>query len=334
VGPLAARLNSISNSLRLMAITGPASYLPTTDEFIAHWTDADAEFGAAITLPGPIAVGDLTTLRNDLETAQTNLIDKINDREYARGDIQLLAPALAERVEQFNARVRVAYANTHYVNALPSTPDPRASQGKVLASLDDVASIWEKIDDEEGAILLVGGYALADFTNQLSALRGYYQQYSDALSEEKLARARRNYLQEQIYPILRDYRAIIPTYFADDSPIVATLPRLTPKPGATPEPVNASAVWDEAETKARITWDASDNDDLKEYEVRYTPGDDYSEDDESVIANIPPGDPRELLTAAGLNQPGASSSFKVYVTLTTGNERGSTTMVVTRPLAE
>jgi hypothetical protein len=37
-----------------MPITGPASYLPTTDEFLGHWEVADATLGAGneIVLPG------------------------------------------------------------------------------------------------------------------------------------------------------------------------------------------------------------------------------------------------------------------------------------------
>ena len=41
--------------------------------------------------------------------------------------------------------------------------------------------------------------------------------------------------------------------------------------------------------------------------------------------------PLEFLTAAGLGATGASARFRIYVVLTTGNERGSETVTVTRP---
>lgn len=37
-------------------------------------------------------------------------------------------------------------------------------------------------------------------------------------------------------------RVVLPTYFAPDSPIVASLPRLTPEPGATPTPAVLTGV--------------------------------------------------------------------------------------------
>lgn len=315
-----------------MPISGPSSYLPTTDQFIAHWTAANAALLAPVTLRGGVAVADLTALREQLATERTALTQQLNEREFARGDIYTQARALVNRLEQFNGRIRVLYAEgTRFVNALPKAPDYRASQERVITPLDDVAGIWEQVDNSGDPVILSGNYGYDVFLDDLTALKTSYQAYQTALINERMARGVRNETQEQIYPILKQYREAIPTFFPEGSSIIETLPRLTPLPGSTPDPVNASAVWDEAEAKARITWEASDNSNLQEYEVRYTPGEEYDEDDETVVATILPSDPRELLTDAGLTQPGAFSTFKVYVLLTTGNERGSATMVVERP---
>ena len=51
-----------------------------------------------------------------------------------------------------------------------------------------------------------------------------------------------------------------------------------------------------------------------------------------VIATHLPADPREFVTAFGLLLPGSRVSLKVFVILTTGNEAGSATVVVQRPV--
>ncbi len=65
--------------------------------------------------------------------------------------------------------------------------------------------------------------------------------------------------------------------------------------------------------------------------MRYVPGARYDSDDESVVATVGPDEPREMWTGTGLGRPGAQASYKVYVLLTTGNERGSDAVVVSRP---
>ena len=50
-----------------------------------------------------------------------------------------------------------------------------------------------------------------------------------------------------------------------------------------------------------------------------------------MIGNIDRSAPREFLTDAGLPAADNVASFKVYVITTTGNEKGSHTVSVTRP---
>lgn len=51
---------------------------------------------------------------------------------------------------------------------------------------------------------------------------------------------------------------------------------------------------------------------------------------EVVLANIAKTAPREFFTTQGLVAIGDVSLFKVYVKTTTGNERGSNTVKITR----
>ena len=72
---------------------------------------------------------------------------------------------------------------------------------------------------------------------------------------------------------------------------------------------------------------------LLRYEIRFCAGPNYSSENESVIGTVLAGGLLEFLTDAGLTTPGNVASFKVYVVTKTGNEKGSNTVVITRPAA-
>ena len=320
----------------LMAITSNASYIPTCDEFIAHWQMAFLANGQnPVRVRDNFGRADLIALRDKLDQEGRVLRQKINDREFVRGDINILSKALVERLVQFNNRVKVLFPEgSRYVNALPLVPDPHAASSKVIEPLDDAANIWNRINQQGDDIILAGGYTHGQFYDQITQLRAKYAEYNQAMVEERVQRGARNETQELIYPRLKQYRELIPTLFPADSNIVATMPRLTPLPGSTPQPVNASAVWDGALQKARLVWDASDNPKLKEYQVRYSVGSKYDETDATVVATITPTNPLELLTDAGLTQVGAVATYKIFVIVETGNEAGSESLVVTALAAE
>ncbi len=50
-----------------------------------------------------------------------------------------------------------------------------------------------------------------------------------------------------------------------------------------------------------------------------------------MVASIPKEAVREVLTLEGLSAPGTTAHFRLYVVLTTGNERGSETISISRP---
>ena len=60
---------------------------------------------------------------------------------------------------------------------------------------------------------------------------------------------------------------------------------------------------------------------LESYELRSTPGPDYSAQNETTLAQ----------SATGFGLPGNAVSYKIYVRLTTGNEAGSDPLTITRP---
>ena len=321
-----------------MPISGPTSYVPTINGFISHWEQVNLLLGLAspLVLPGGIAIATMTGYRDSLLASASTIQGELNDVEIARGNLEIKNAALLARLGEFNRKVRGFLGHTAFVRALPQVPPGNSAEGVILAALDDMATLWTKINASTipgftGPLTLLGGYVIATFSTELTALKTEYQTWQDAQQDLRLEREKRNDVQDKARAALRDYRAAVLGSFAPTDAIVDSLPDLTPAPGATPDVVTANISWDATALKAKITWSASADPNLAQYEIRFTPGPDYSTDDETVVGNVSPTDPREFLSDAGLAASGNIASFKVYVILTTGNEKGSNTVTITRP---
>ena len=81
---------------------------------------------------------------------------------------------------------------------------------------------------------------------------------------------------------------------------------------------------------ARLTWTASDEAELEFYQIRACAGEDCKKDDERAAATILPDGERLWEASEGLMQPCAAMSYRIYVVLKTGNEKGSKTATVKR----
>lgn len=326
-----------------MPITGPSSYPQTTEQFLAHWGLANAALPPASPLllpgqgtpPGPaIAIAGLETFYNSLIAKRAELQSKLNNQEIARGSIDTQKAALLLRANQFNESVRALLSGSKYEAALPNVPGILMSQGPFTEPLDDASDVWLQINADAaiGAdILLLGDYTQPLFATDVATLKTSYKNFNTANIHTSFTRSERNGLQDQIYPILKSYRQVLPTKFAKTHALVLSMPKLTPEPGSTPAAVIATVVWDAVLNKARITFTKSTADDFAEYEIRFTAGPNYSTEDDTVIGNITDINTLVFLTDAGLTTPGATATFKVFVRTTTGNEKGSNTVLVTRP---
>ena len=176
-----------------------------------------------------------------------------------------------------------------------------------------------------------GGYDKDDFQADLLALKTAYKAYTSAEVALGLARGKRNETQELICPVLRQYRQRIPSEFAEGSAILATLPRLSPLPGSTPDAVELSGSYDAAEQKSDLAWSEVTDESVTELELRATAGPEYDPEDETILATIAPSAPRVWTGSFGLLVPGSAASFKLYPITAEGNERGSNAVAVTRP---
>lgn len=323
-----------------MAITNNASYVPTMNEFLAHWALVDGGLGATMTVVtekgAAVTLVAFEGMRNDLEALSADVIDALNDQEIARGDIDIKKAQMLRWLNEFDGLLDAYWASTAFHNARPKAPGISDGQERFLTPMRDMASLWVKLNAAsapEGITLplaLSDGTLQAAFQTALSALQTAYATEKNAQQDADITRADRDRTKASAYATMKAYRVAVPARCAQLPLLVETMPILTPVPGHTPDPVNASAVF-EAPDQARVGYDASEDAMLDHYELRGNPGTAYNEVDAITIATHEPEDAREFLTSFGLTLPGATVALKVYVILTTGNEAGSATMLVTRP---
>lgn len=319
-----------------MPFSGPSSYLSTIDEFIGHWTDVNAALGLTPLelLPGPYTLATLTANRATLSTGITQLVEAINLVEGHREDRDNRRDPVRERMRQLGAFVRGTFGGSHYVGRVPDLVDPEANAGKWLIAMRDHIDIWTDINASPPAgftppLLLTGLYSLANFTTDTGALETTFQNLS--LTEQDVVRELDE--RDALYFAIRDrlvaYREAVPGRFPANDPLVLSLPRLTPLPGHTPDPVVLSGVWNAGTSMADLSWTASADPDLDHYEVRRSGNTPYNTNTEVAVADVAAGT-LVLSTNAGLPAPG-SMGYKVYVVLNTSNESGSNAVTVVRP---
>ena len=312
------------------------------NSFTAHWEAANTALGANPYIVR-LADGNTTMTRAQFDGLITTLEARQNDVQAcltAQGLArQVINMKKAELLEMFALFVSVLdgyFQNTEFYALRPVAPSFNDGQEVFSRPLGRMMTLWEEINGGPAPagvtlpLVLSDGTSHGTFSSALSSLQFAYREEEKKETLTGLARSKRNGVQRQAYEAMKFYREGARNAFRAFPELLETLPRLTPLPGHTPAPVNASAVF-VAPNEARVVYDASTEPALERYELRGTVGDHYDEEDAVVIATHFPGDPLEFTTNFGLTQPGAQIALKVFVVLTTGNEAGSPSMQVERP---
>lgn len=321
-----------------MPISGPSSYPPTTREFLDHWAAVNTELGAEMVLAGGASAGELGDQLDNLEGARGTVTDRGVDRALARESLTDLVRKLQGKLVEFNARVRSDFAGTKWERLLSVAFAVGDAEDAVRDGTRRFSYLWGKVNavtpPPAGVTLpmiLPGNYSLSVLTADLAALGELYKALTHAEEELKLAREARNDIQDVIYPILKAYRLKVPTVVLANDSLVDSLPSLTPPAGHTPDAVALQGTWNATEVKAEFAWEESAEAQLSRYELRGVPGDEYNAEDEAVVATVPAGGTRSASSAFALSSPGGTASFKVYVVLQDGHEKGSEAVAVHRP---
>jgi hypothetical protein len=315
-------------------ISGPSSYLTTLDEFLAHWTavNADPLAGTGLVTRDGATRANLASLHTELGSANNAVESGLNGKEIDRALVENAKRALLLRSQELGRRLRgVLPVDSPYLKAMPELPAQTSAQENFLKPMRDLANLWVRVEAAGSVFELADSYDKARYQEDLDDLTGLYTNLGKTVLDLKLAREKRNTLQEAAKKILSAYRPAVEGLFPPDSPLVNTLPLLYPAAGRTPEPVTATASFDAAAGEAVVTFTEAAEPNLESYELRGVPGPEYDGEDEVVLARLDKTAPRSFRSAFSLAQPGTAASFKVYVILSTGNEAGSNPVTVERP---
>jgi hypothetical protein len=333
-----------------MPITSNASYLPSIDEFLAHWSQVNTVLGVTpLIIKGGLAVAGLQGLRATLVQNHTDVQTQRNEVQLARNTMRLVRVVLLDALNKFNGLVDGYYGGTIFEGARPKVPGLNVNLQDFSDPMQDARSLWVRM---EAAVLPTGltpplslpvtvpallgqppatAVTLTTFTALLASLQTAQASIKTAEMNLALARKSRDATQDTIYEALKNYRLTVPSKLNTAHVLLQTMPRLTPEGGHTPAAVNAQAEFQEPEV-AKITFDASTDPDLDHYELHAVVGEEWNAEDADVIATLPKdASPLQFVTTFGLTSPGGSATFSVYVVLTTGNVKGSTPMTVVRP---
>jgi hypothetical protein len=338
----ATPLNSSSfilhpSSFPFMPISGPSSYVPTTQLFIAHWLDVDAALTPDLVLSNGMAQGDFSDARDVLLDRRGELETADLELELARATLEEKKAWLHERIVALNVAVRGAMTLSIYARVLAEVPGIGDGQERFSSPMTKTAQLWAKINTNPPAgftapLLLPDGTTAAQFTTAADALRQFYDDVLNRQQDVDLALEKRNDVQDQLYEGMKLYRLAVPGRLPAGSALVDSLPALTPDSSRTPDPVELTGTFNSQTNQATLTAAVSTDPDLEEYELRYCTGANYSTENEHFAATIPQGTPPVFVTNKGLQSPGLTASFKVYVRLNDGGEAGSNAVVLQRPV--
>jgi hypothetical protein len=322
-----------------MPITGPTSFLSTSDEFLTHWGIANGLLGAGneILLKGTITLAMLQSKKDALVTKRSSLASKLNLVELARADLEDRKLTLLAWGGKFNDRVRALYSGSKWERSLPVLPTINDGLGPFSEPMDDIVTLWELLNADATLpdLILVGGITQAQFATELTAFRAAFSAHKGAIKVANFTLEERNDIQDELQPIFKEYRKAVPGYFEKNAAILDSLPDLTPPPGSTPQPVVANGTYDATIEMARLSSTVSTDPNLLKIEWRYCSGPNYSTDLEAAVpgGTVLPGGNHEILTNIALPNPGSVATFRAYVITTLGHEKGSNTVTIIRPEA-
>ena len=336
-----------------MPISSNATYIPTLDEFAAHWAQVNNALGLpanALVLKGGVTVSALGQMRAQLVGHQAEVQAQRNEVQIARNTVKILRGVLMEVLEKFNGILDGYYSGSIFDGVRPKMPGAGVNLLEFSDAMQDGKNLWSRIEGQPAPAGLtlplslpvpvpaimgqaaVSAVNLGLFSTLLGLLQTAHANIKAAEQDLSLARKTRNGTQEAIYEVLKNYRLSVPTKLPSSSVLLETLPRLTAEGTRTPEAVNASGVFVPPD-QAKIVFDASEDTELAGYDLHAVVGEDWDAEDAEVVATLPPGaDPREFITTFGLNQPGAVATYVVYVRLTTGNHKGGAPITIARPV--
>lgn len=228
-----------------MAISSVGTYLPTVQDYLAHWTSVNAALPptAPLTLKGGYTLAQFTADRNSLQTAVDAIIAAETLRETAAHERDTQKTVQRARLTRFRAAVLSALQGTRFEAALPTLPPRSGNETRTMAAFRQETDLWAQINGGgpiagfTPPLTLGDGTTLATVNTELMALQTAYRNVDTADNALRLARKTRDDLLRPLLLRLKQYRAAVINTFGPGSAFTASLPRLSAAGSAsTPAP--------------------------------------------------------------------------------------------------
>ena len=274
-------------------------------------------------------------MRTAVVTAQTAVQAKLNDVETSRRAVEIQKEALTVMLTGFLGVFDGYYQGTAFYAGRPMVPGIGDGQDRFTAPMIDAMTLWEDINaggPPAGVTLpvtLASGVDQGAFASTISGLQFAYRAVAKAEQRLKTGRLERTMAQDAAYDVMKAYRTAAPQKLSQHPALAGTIPKLTPDPGHTPDPVAASATQPTPGT-THVVHAASTDADISHYDLEGVTGPDWNDDDAVNLGRHNPDQPNEFTVTFGLTQPGTSIALKVFTVLNTGRRAGSAVMVVQR----
>ena len=323
------------------------------DLFLAHWVEVDAAVPVGLelkvgqpssvagALPVLVARAGLVTLRTNLQTARNSVTTMAQNLSIKREEIKDRKGALLGRLNQFTAAVRSRYTGKAFERSLPAVPSVGDGLEVFTEPMQRADALWVSINLTLGAAALtLGAGSVADpfytqsggFAVDLAALRTAGAAEQSLQQQLKVLMEKRNDLQDEIAPLLRDYRKAVEARFSATHALVESLPRYSPLPGTKPvAPKITNAHWNAGTSQADVAFTPSTSAGVQRHELRIVPGAVYDEDLETIDGMLAVGQPSVFHSSSLLGSAHAVVTYVVYAINADDQETGSAPVTVQRP---
>ena len=317
-----------------MALSGHLNFLPVVDACLANWSLANA----ALPAPGLVLADGtdraaLGVLRGVFAEQLRVIVVGENAAEFAMASVLMVKPKLLARLGQFNDTVRAWWRHQPLAAALPKVTSVSAALEGFLVPMREGLRLWEVLEGRpapSGVVLPLRlgtgvGFGRADFLALVAEAELQKAALLRAVVDLRLARAERDAMGRRLRGILVQYVRAVTAQFGEHSHITESLPRLSPLAGHTPQRVLLTGAYDVETEAAQLEWGASVDPKVVAYQIRQCAGRHYNKKLERLVAKVRKDEPRVAQVRQAV---GSVTSYKVYVVLSTGNERGSLPVAV------
>lgn len=321
-----------------MPIKSLGSRLPTIEEFLEHWKKVNKAMGGSeFTLVGPYSVSHLQSDRDRIASLSAAVDDLETVLEGSRRDRDLVRESIRSRILQFNNAVRGQFDETPYVDDLRLPPAFKASPEVWSSSIKSVLALWTKIDRNRPAVAgfappmkLSDGYLAQSLEADFKKLEAALAAVESIEKETRHARESRDAVFGPVYKKLKQYRLVVKSVLPPESPLLETVPTLTPSVATAEKPFVLRGRWNPTNTRAELSWTFPLSAGTGTFEIRLSKDKGGTSTGDQVLATLD-SKSRTFSTPVGLESEGSTAYFRAFWIPKNGHKRRSNTVKVTRP---